>query len=133
MNSVPTRQLEEYALSNPIMAMHMLETNTNVVLAILCSDMPPTSCASPVDDVLKFLGTSADEVLSADRTTFGIETLQIYMKRDEHFAVDAQGRITHVSRRGMHRIAKDLATPESNVVHASLCGATFVLFNALAH
>lgn len=129
MNANTARQLEEIALSNPIMAMHMLEANTNVKLSILCSGVPSTHCASPVDDVLKFLGASADEVLSADRTAFGIETLQTYMRPGEHFAVDAQGRITHVSLRGMHRIAKDLTTPESSVVYASLWGATAIVMH----
>ena len=126
-------QLEEVALSNPVKAMYMLEAHTNVKLTILRKDVPSISCASPVDDVLKFLGTSADEVLTADRTAFAIDTLQTYMKPDEHFAVDQQGRIAHVSLRGMHRIAKDLTTPESNVVFASLCGAMFVFSNAMAH
>ena len=133
MNANVARRLEKTALSDPVRAMRRLETVAQVRLAILRSNTESFDCASPVDDVLKFLGTSADEVLSADRAAFAIPTLQTYMKPDVHFSFDSLGHITHVSRRGMQRIAKDLTTPESNVVYASLCGATFALFKAAAY
>jgi len=133
MNANVARRLEKTALSNPVKAMRKLEAVAQLRLAILRSNVAPIDCSSPVDDVLKFLGTSADEVLNAEHTGFAIPTLQTYMQPDTHFSVDSHGRITHVSRRGMQRIAKDLATPESNVVHASLCGATFVLLRAVVH
>jgi hypothetical protein len=117
----------------PLKAMHKLEAAAQVRLAILRSNIAPINCASPVDDELKFLGTSADEVLNTDHTAFAIPALQTYMKPDAHFSVDCQGHITHTSRRGMYYLVHDLATPESNVVHATLCGATFVLLKAVAH
>lgn len=131
MNANVARRLEQIALSNPMKAMHKLESAARVELAILRGSVSPIRCASPVDDVLKFLGTSADQVLSADRTAFAIPELQTYMKPSVHFSVDRHGCITHISRRGMQRIAKDLATPESNVVFASLSGATNMVFSVI--
>jgi hypothetical protein len=132
MNVNVANQLEQTALTNPLEAMRTLESIADVHLTILHNDVPPTECASPIDDVLKFLGTSANQELTADRTAFVIPSLQTYMKPSKHFAVDAHGRITHVSRRGLHLIAKDLATPESNVVFSSLLGATNIVLSAVA-
>lgn len=115
--------LQRLARTDPLRAMAALETMANVKLAINSSGAAPYHCVSPVDDVLALLGTTADAVLSADRKSFAIPSLQAYMEPNVHYTAAADGVIVFLSRRGMQRIAKDLSTPQADVVFTVQSGA----------
>lgn len=99
---------------------YLLEFNNMAKLVICEWGTRPDACVSDLDDVLKFLGTSRDEVISK-QGRFVLDVLQKEMVHGKDFEVKGKARdgkdIIHTSHQGMRKIARRLTTPQANIMY----------------
>ena len=94
-----------------------IEKIQGISLLICERGRDPNDCATDLENVLFFLGTSVNKVLTSDNK-FIIPLLQSEMIRGEDYQiVDGVCKVSHW---GMRKIARRLATPPANVIYATM-------------